>query len=263
MNKYQVIITNNRITINMHPFRPNINKNFGTNNNLPPVRLNEYMSSKDYQKLLKRYQKKLFQMKIDSENTYFITITLKNNLDYNTLLNEFHRFYVGLNRKFGKFEYLRTIQFQECKKYHIHIIIRFYDSPNNLNKSVLEKMWKNGIVHLEPVDNVYNPIQYITRYDSNCIQPTNPHLTYFFKNSKIISYSKKFAIETEQTITYINNQQLEFILKTYFYKFNNKQGEYVRIDSHKFYNPKTYQYDTCCDRIFIQSDNDFIQKYLS
>ena len=263
MNKYQVIITNNRITINLHPFNPNRNKSFGTNNNISSVRLNEYMSCKDCNKLLKRYQKKLFQMEIDSENTFFITLTLKNVLEYNSLLNEFHRFYVGLNRKFGKFEYLRVIQFQNCNKYHIHIIIKFYVFPNNLNKNVLEKMWKNGIVHLEPVDNVYNLIQYVTRFNKNCVQETNPHLTCFLKNSKIISYSKKFTIETEQTITYINNQQLKFILETYFNKFKNGIGEYVRIDNHKFYNPKTYQYETCYDRIFIQSDNDFIQKYLS
>ena len=264
-NLYKIRIYNdNRLTITIHDFNP-----FQKTGPLPsinhtptPRAINRYMRTKDYVGLLKRTNKKLWYRSFDQERCSFITLTLSKDLDYIQLNNEFHRFLVYVKRKFGKFEYLKAIELQgETNRFHIHVIFQFQSKPAQINKMIIEKLWGLGVCNYEPTFDIRGNIQYVTILKDQNIQKENPTFTYFPMGAKVISTSQHFGTQIESgsyVEDYITADHLKFILEYHFKKFRDGGGKFVRVDEHKFYNYQKCEMDSCMDRVFIRTSEEFI-----
>ena len=81
------------------------------------------------------------------------------------LLKEFHRFYVYLNRKFDKVEYVRAIELQEkTLRLHIHAVLQFNNPQPLITKKIIEDLWGLGICDFQPVNDIWGVLQYITKF---------------------------------------------------------------------------------------------------
>lgn len=263
--KYKVRIYNdNRMTITLHDFIPFKDREFkqpvpkANTNKLA----NKFMSYKDYVRLLKSCHKKLWDRDFDQSKCISITLTLKEDLDYQKLNNQFHRFLVYLKRKFGKFEYVRAIEIQkETRRFHIHSIIQFNVLPKLINKKIIEDLWKLGICYYEPVDDIRGGIQYITNPKDPHLQKDNPHFTCFLKGTKVITSSQHFGIKINKNSyeeIYITPEHLKYIIDYHNDLYRKNKGKFVRIDQHQFLNSKKKEIDICMDKIFIRSNKEFI-----
>lgn len=264
-NLYKIrIYDDNRLTIITHDFNP-----FQRTSPLPSIDntptskiINKYMSTKDYTRLLKRAHKKLWDRSFDQERCAFTTLTLSKDLDYHNLCNEFHRFLVYVKRKFGKFEYLKSIELQEqTLRYHIHAILQFQDILPRINQSNIEKLWGLGVCDYKPVFDIWGVIQYLTKLKEQHLQKENPLFTHFLRGAKVISTSQHFGAQINSDSyrdEYITADHLKFILDFHFNKFSDKSGKFVRVDEHQFYNYQKCKMDSCMDRVFIRTSKEFI-----
>ena len=263
--KYKVRVYNdNRITISLHNFNPFDGKESNqpiesTNTN---KLTNNYMRYKDYVRLLKSYHNKLWDRDFDQSKCVYITLTLKEDLDYQSLNKQFHRFLVYLKRRFGKFEYLRSIEVQEkTRRLHIHSILQFNDYPKLINKQIIEDLWKLGICDCQPVDDIRGVLQYITKFKDPHLQKDNPHFTCFLKGTKVITSSQHFGTKIDEDSyieTYITPDHLNYIVDHHNELSRNDKRKFVRIDQHLFFNTKKKGIDTCMDKIFIRTTKEFI-----
>ena len=263
--KYKVRIYNdNRMTITLHDFIPFQGKEFKqpVPNAKTKKLANKYMSYKDYVRLLKSCHKKLWDRDFDQSKCVYITLTLKENLDYQKLNYQFHRFLVYLKRKFGKFEYVRAIEIQEdTRRFHIHSIIQFNDFPKLINQQIIEDLWKLGICYYEPADDIRGVFQYITKFKAPHLQKNNPHFTCFLKGTKVITSSQHFGnkIDKDSYVeTYITPDHLKHIIDHHNELYRNDKRKFVRIDQHQFFNTKKKGIVTCMDKIFIRTTKEFI-----
>ncbi len=263
--KYKVRIYNdNRMTITLHDFIPFKDREFkqpvpkANTNKLA----NKFMSYKDYVRLLKSYHKKLWDRDFDESKCIFITLTLKEDLDYQKLNKQFHRFLVYLKRRYGKVEYVRAIEIQKkTQKLHIHSIIQFNDFPKPINKKIIEDLWKLGICHYRRTKDIRSGIQYITRFKDPHFNKDNPHLTCFLKGTKVITSSQNFGTKINKNSyeeTYITPEHLKYIIDYHNDLYRKNKGKFVRIDQHVFYNKKITDLDFCKDRVFIRTTKEFI-----
>lgn len=258
------IYKDNRILITLHNFNSfqSIGPIPSTRNTTTPILTPKYMSYKDYKRLLNYTHRKLWERDFDQSKCVFITLTLDKDLDYSTLLKEFHRFYVYVKRKFGKLEYIRAIELQEKNlRYHIHLVIQFQEYPTLINKSIIENLWGLGICDFQPVTKIRGVLQYLTIIKDHHIQKENPHFTYFLRGSKLISTSQNFGVQIDSDSyrdDYVTADHLKFILDYHFDKFFDNKGEFVRVDEHQFYNLNKGEMDNCMDRVFIRTTKEFI-----
>ena len=264
--QYKVkIFDDNRITIVLHSFN-----SFQNSKPLPSTRSdsstatlpNEFMSVKDYKRLLKATHKKLWDRKFEQDNCFFITLTLDRDMNYQKLNNEFHRFLVYVKRKFGKFEYIRAIELQETTpRLHIHTIIQLYRKSTTLNQSIVESLWKLGICNVEPVFDIWGVLQYITKFKDHHKQKNNPYYTCFPRGVRVISASQHFGVKIESTAyreEYISTEHLKFILDYQFNEFFKNEGKFVRVDGHYYFNNSTGESVYCMDRVYIRTTQEFI-----
>lgn len=195
------VYSDNRILITLHDFIPNpfpLPPPSSRPDSLSLRPQSEYMSTKDYRKLLKATHRKLWDLDFEEEKCVFITLTLKEDLDYQQLNNEFHRFLVYIKRKFGKFEYIRSIELQEkTLRLHIHSILQFKTIPKHIDTGVIEKLWGLGICDFQKTFDLRGVLQYITLFKDQHIQKDNPHYTCFLRGSKVISTSQHFGKQIE------------------------------------------------------------------
>lgn len=264
---YKVKIFNdNRITITLHDFNP-----FQISKPLPTTRPdtttlklpNEFMSVKDYKRLLKATHKKLWDMEFEQDKCFFITLTLDRDINYQKLNNEFHRFLVYVKRKFGKFEYIRAIEQQETiPRLHIHAIIQFSNKPTTFNQGIVENLWGLGICNVEPVFDIWGVLQYITKFKEHHIQKNNPYNTCFSRGARVISASQHFGVKikpTDYREEFISSEHLNFILNYHLNEFANRNGKFVRVDEHCYLNENTGTIEVCKDKVFIRTTKDFIE----
>ena len=264
--KYKVkLFDDNRLTITLHGFNP-----FKSSKPLPttrpdtatPIFRNEYMSVKDYKKLLKTTHRKLWDKDFTQGYFIFITLTLDRDLTYKRLLKEFHRFEVAANRKFGKFEYIRAIELQETiPRLHIHIVVQFNEKPAIFNQSIVESLWGLGICNVEPVFDIWGVLQYITQFKDHHKQKNNPYYTCFPRCARVISASQHFGVKIDCTAyreEFISAEHLNFILSYHFNEFANGNGKFVRVDEHRYFNENTGTVEVCKDRVFIRTTKEFI-----
>lgn len=260
------LFKDNRLTITLHGFNP-----FKSSKPLPttrpnattPILRNEYMSTKDYKKLLKTAHRKLWDKDFTQGYYVFITLTLDRDLSYKKLLKEFHRFEISAKRKFGKYEYIRAIELQEkTLRFHIHAVLQFQDISTHINKEVIETLWGLGICDFQPVDDILGVLQYITKFKPQHQQKENPHFTYFVRGAKVISTSQHFgtplSIDSYRE-DYISADHLKFILNYHFKEFFNDNGKFVRVDEHRFFNTFKCETDSCMDRVYIRTTKEFIE----
>lgn len=265
--KYKVkIFKDNRLTITTHGYYP-----FQGSKPLPttrpdtatPVLRNEYMSTKDYKRLLKSTHRKLWDKDFTQGYYIFITLTLDRDLTYQMLLKEFRRFLIYVKRKFGKFEYIRAIELhKKIHRLHIHAVFQFKDKPTHINKSSIEKLWGLGICDIKTTFDIRGILQYITKFKPQHEQKENPHLTYFLRGAKVVSTSQHFGTPINcdsYKEDYISADHLKFILNHHFNEFFENNGKFVRVDSHRYFNTFKCEYDSCMDRVYIRTTKDFIE----
>ena len=265
--KYKVkLFKDNRLTITLHGFNP-----FQSSKPLPttrpnastPILRNEYMSTKDYKKLLKTAHRKLWDKDFTQGYFIFITLTLDRDLTYQRILKEFHRFYVYLKRKFGKVEYIRAIELQEkTLRLHIHSVLQFNYPQPLITKKIIEDLWGLGICDFQPVNDIWGVLQYITKFKPQHQQKENPHFTYFLRGAKVVSTSQHFGTPLScdsYKEDYISADHLKFILKHHFNEFFNDSGKFVRVDGHRYFNTFKCESDYCIDRVYIRTTKDFIE----
>ena len=260
------LFKDNRITLTLHGYYP-----FKSSKPLPtsrpdltkPILRNVYMSTKDYKRLLKCAHKNLWNKDFTQGSYVFITLTLDRDLNYQQLLKEFHRFLVYIKRKFGKFEYARAIELQEkTLRYHIHVVLQFNQYLHELNKRIIEKLWGLGICDFQPVDDIWAPLQYITKFKPHHQRKDNYYFTYFPRGAKVISTSQHFGGVYDSVSykeDYISADHFKFILNYHFNEFFENDGKFVRVDSHRYFNTFKCEYDSCMDRVYIRTTKEFIE----
>lgn len=260
------LFKDNRLTLTLHGYYP-----FQGHKPLPttrpnattPILRNEYMSTKDYKRLLKTAHRTLWDKDFTQGSYVFITLTLNGDLDYSRLLSEFHRFVVYVKRKFGKFEYVRAIELQEkTLRYHIHAVLQFTSYPNYINKGVVENLWGLGICDFQLVDDIWAVLQYITKCKYHHQRKDNPHFTYFPRGAKVVSTSQHFGgvLDSDSYKEFtITADHLKFILDYHFNEFFEHDGKFVRVDGHRYFNIHKCEVDYCKDMVYIRATKEFIE----
>ena len=126
-NKLKMVIYDNkRVMVKMHDFNPFENRREGKH----VERIYDKdakMTTKEYKRTIRRWQKKLWSMKVESENCRFITLKLYEQMDWDTLLSKFSSFMTAVKRRFGRdVQFVRAVEFHEySQKYHIHLVLVF------------------------------------------------------------------------------------------------------------------------------------------
>ncbi len=264
---YKVRIYNdNRMTITLHEFNPTPKREpkLPVRNKTTPILTNMYMSCSEYSKLLKRFHRKLWERDFNQNNCVFITLTLNKDLGYHTLSEELRKFFIYVTRKFGPFEYVRVFELQEkIHRYHIHTILQFDNKPTTIDKGIIETLWGLGVCDVQPVYDIRGVIQYITKFKEQHIQQENDHFTYFRKGTRVITTSQHFGIPLNKESyreDYITHDHLNQILKYHWNMFDNGEGPFVRIDSHKHYDFESQESYNCWDKVFIRSTQEFVDR---
>jgi len=96
-------------------------------------------------------------------NSKFVTLTFKDNITDLDIANyEFKKFIQRLKYKTNiDLKYLAVIEFQERGAVHYHTML--FNLPYMTN-SALTRVWKNGFVRINKIDNVDNVGAYLTGY---------------------------------------------------------------------------------------------------
>ena len=260
------IYDDNRITISLHDFNPTPKREtkLPIKNKTTPILKNVYMSCSDYSKLLKRVHRRLWERDFNQDNCVFITLTLKRNIGYHTLNDKLHKFFVYVKRKFGPFEYVRSFELQEkIHRYHIHTILQFENKPIGLDKDAIESLWGLGVCDVQPINDIRGAIQYMTIFKEQHIQRDNEHFTYFRKGTRVISTSQRFGVpikEDSYRDDFVTYDHLKKILEYHRLSFECGDGTFIRIDSHNYYDYNRMEISLCWDKVFIRSNQDFIDK---
>ena len=263
------IYKDNRMTIFLHEFNPTpmVGPKLPYRNRSTPTLIDVYMTCSDYIKALKRHHRKLWEKDFVEDKCMFATLTLQEDLTYEKLLNEYHRFVVYFTRKFGKFEYFRTIELHEkIPRFHIHLILEFKDNVATITQSDIERLWGLGQCYLEPIDDIRGLIQYLTKFKEQHKQKDNPHFTCFHKGARVLSMSYNFGTPIGQDSfrdCYITHEQMVGLVQHHNDLFFDNNGPFVRIDSHEYYDyvdKEVYRY---WDRVYIRATKDSSGKDLT
>lgn len=97
----------------------------------------------------------------------FLTLTFKENIqDLNIAHYEFKKFIQRVNYEIFKskksfLKYTAVVEFQKRGAIHYHVI--FYNLPY-ITSNMIEKIWNNGFVKINAIDNVKNVGSYVTKY---------------------------------------------------------------------------------------------------
>lgn len=133
------------------------------------VSANEFEKEVNRKKVLSRARRDLRRLINSNVNMYagftskFITLTFKENLkDFSSANYEFKKFKQRLEDYFDKkLKYVVVPEFQKRGAIHYHVI--FFNIPF-IRSNVLSKIWNNGFVKVNKIDNVDNVGAYICKY---------------------------------------------------------------------------------------------------
>lgn len=252
------IINDERLIINMHSYNPFKNRAVW-NGNKRSKHYNQFMSKKEYFKNMRKWCARLWQYQIDSSKCKFITLTLKENLDWDTLITKFQIFIKAVRRNFGaSIEFIRGIEVQEYSHhFHIHLILIFEDTPPIMTKEWIEKHWKYGSIYIDEETNVYDIyglMEYLTLFKIGSIQDKCSGSTYFPKGAKIIATSlTKTADIREIEISEDHYKMIRDYYDKEFYAYDGKQ---IREDGHLYVVDGKTHY--CLDKVYIQCSKEYI-----
>lgn len=91
-----------------------------------------------------------------------VTLTFRENVqNYDKAVKAFKLFTKRMRRKLEDVCYIATIEIQQRGAYHFHMIVNAPDIQFGLDN--LTAMWNNGIIDMQPVDNVQKAVLYITK----------------------------------------------------------------------------------------------------
>lgn len=123
---------------------------------------------------LKRTFRKLRQIintnVIDPEKSHFITLTyVENMMDQKKLYKDFKNFFKQFRkyckkRGYEKIEYISVVEPQSRGAWHCHVIVIYKKKRPYIERSIIEKLWGYGFVHIRKVDSVDDLGSYLTAY---------------------------------------------------------------------------------------------------
>lgn len=91
-----------------------------------------------------------------------VTLTFRENVqNCDKAVKAFKLFTKRMRRKLEDVRYIATIEIQQRGAYHFHILVNAPDIQFGLDN--LTAMWDNGIIDIQPVDNVQKAVLYITK----------------------------------------------------------------------------------------------------
>lgn len=91
----------------------------------------------------------------------FLTLTFAENLqDIETARYELKKFILRLIYRFPSFSYIEVIEFQKRGAVHFHILCNL----EYVDVNELAKIWRNGFIKLNRIDNIDNLGAYVTKY---------------------------------------------------------------------------------------------------
>lgn len=168
------------------------------NENMP------FMSKEKYIKALKRYKRKLCEVKIDAEKCLFLSLGTNIEMSFKTITANLNKFIKAVKNKFGKVQYIRSIECYEngYDRYHVHLILIFDEKKVVPEQSWLKKHWIYGTVFVEHLWKNYEDglKNYICAYDGNCIQKENPDYTKYPVFTKIVCTSNNLGMKETKTL---------------------------------------------------------------
>ena len=92
-----------------------------------------YMTWSNYSKSVRKNQQKVYELNLDTDKCWFLDLTLSKPLEWNDLLHKYRIFIQAIRRLCdSKVEYVRAIEFQGCKRLHIHTILKFEEKTERL-----------------------------------------------------------------------------------------------------------------------------------
>lgn len=101
------------------------------------------------------------------DKSKFVTLTYKDNeLDVSKAKEDFKKFIKRLNYRLSKdglenVKYLYVIEFQKRGSIHFHCV---FFNLDYIKKSEFEKIWKNGFIKINKIDNCDNVGAYVVKY---------------------------------------------------------------------------------------------------
>ena len=115
----------------------------------------------------------LFRSVVDVNNCSWITLTYAENMqDTKRLYDDFKKFNMRLNyycKKKGlqDYEYIVIVEPQGRGAWHCHLLLLFKDKAPFIPNKELRKLWGQGFVKINKLDNVDNVGAYLTAYLGN------------------------------------------------------------------------------------------------
>ena len=257
MSKYEdkrnvVYVYENRIVIKLHDYNPRNDWRFIEN--LPPVpqriRNDEFpfITIKQYIRQMKRSRKKLYNFVLDENKCKFITLSTRDEIDWDSFKYEIEKFRSNLKYKYGAYEYICAVECF-CKgmnRYHAHLILIFPNERPSFERDWLKDHWKLGYVHVENSwkNKTYGLVEYITLIDKE-----NKGFTKFPQFARLITTSLKIKKDFNYKMYWTKEQLESFILEV------KKCGGNIFYDGHYFTKDKY-----CLDTIFIHNADEIISK---
>lgn len=104
----------------------------------------------------------------DREKLRWVTLTYAENVrDTKRVMDDFEAFNRRVRTKYGRVEYIATIEPQERGAWHLHVIYIFPDKAPYMKNEEVRNMWRQGFVNIHSVKNVGNLGAYLSLYLSN------------------------------------------------------------------------------------------------
>ena len=128
-----------------------------------PMSTDELEQSYQYRQRAKREKLlRVADINFVAGSCVLVTLTFKENLkDYDTAIKAFKLFTKKMRRKLEDVCYIATIEIQQRGAYHFHVLVNVPDVQFALDN--LTGLWDNGIVDVQPVDDIQKVMLYITK----------------------------------------------------------------------------------------------------
>lgn len=170
----------------------------------------------------------------DDVTCKFVTLTFKDNVTDLDIANyEFKKFIQRLNyevycKKCSNLKYTVVIEFQKRGAVHYHVV--FYNLPY-VKADVIEKVWNNGFIKINKIDDIDNVGAYICKYltKNNDDERLRGRKCYF--NSRGLKKPKEIYLDYDdlegikkslpvQAVTYESEFENEYVGKVEYIQYN-------------------------------------------
>lgn len=89
---------------------------------------------------------------ITADNSSFVTLTYKQSVSYDDMINDITNLIKRFRRKVGAIEYIIKPELQKRKVWHCHMLIIFPSQRKYIDRQWLDKAWENGTIDIRKVE---------------------------------------------------------------------------------------------------------------